>query len=123
MGMNTFREVVHVLYPLFLMAPDNDFGHSHNEFLQAGLDLGIPGMIAFIGLYVGAYWMLMGLWKAASGLGKALVLGLGGGLMAHMLFGITDAVALGAKPSLLFWMLLGLITSLHKQYYISSSAD
>jgi putative inorganic carbon (hco3(-)) transporter len=121
MGMNTFREVVHVLYPLFLMAPDKDFGHAHNEFLQAGLDLGIPGMIAFMGLYLGAYWMLMRLWIDASGLGKVLLLGLGGGLTAHLLYGITDAVALGAKPGLLFWMLLGLIASLHEQMYVKKN--
>ena len=113
MGMNTFREVVHVLYPLFLIAPDRDFGHAHNEFLQAGLDLGIPGMIAFMGLYMGAFWMLGRSWlrKVQP---KMLVLGLGGGLLAHMLYGLTDAVALGAKPGVLFWMLLGLIAGLHE---------
>lgn len=42
MGMNTFRQVVHVLYPLFSISPEMDIGHAHNEFLQAGLDLGIP---------------------------------------------------------------------------------
>ena len=43
------------------------------------------------------------------------VLGLGGGLLAHMLYGLTDAVALGAKPGFMFWMLLGLITGLYSQ--------
>jgi putative inorganic carbon (hco3(-)) transporter len=126
MGMNTFREVVHVLYPLFMIAPDNDFGHAHNEFLQAGLDLGIPGMIAFIGLYLGAYWMLFRLWRGISGgesqvpgFPKAHIIGLAGGLTAHLLYGMTDAVSLGAKPGLLFWMLLGLITSLHEQKYMN----
>ena len=127
MGMNTFREVVHVIYPLFSVSEGKDIGygyaHAHNEFLQAGLDLGIPGMIAFIALYVGAFWMLIQLWRSVSGftshvpgsLGKAITLGLGGGLTAHLLYGLTDAVALGAKPGVLFWMLLGLITGLHNQ--------
>jgi predicted lipid-binding transport protein (Tim44 family) len=44
-----------------------------------------------------------------------LVIGLGGGLLAHLLYGLTDAVSLGAKPGILFWILLGLITALHKQ--------
>jgi hypothetical protein len=44
-----------------------------------------------------------------------LALGLGGGLLAHLLYGLTDAVALGAKPGVLFWMLLGLIAGLHRQ--------
>lgn len=129
MGMNTFREVVHVLYPLFLVAPDVDLGHAHNEFLQAGLDLGLPGLIALLALYLGAFWMLVDVWKrthnsqlatpnsltATFPLQQAIVLGLGGGLAAHLLYGLTDTVALGAKPGFLFWMLLGLIAGLHAQ--------
>jgi len=134
MGMNTFREVVHMLYPLFLVAPDVDIGHAHNEFIQAGLDLGIPGLIAFLALYIGVFWMLADIWKRTRNsqpltpnpltpnsqlvtvnLQHATVLGLGGGLLAHLLYGLTDAVALGAKPGVLFWMLLGLIAGLHNQ--------
>ena len=132
MGMNTFRGLVHVLYPLFLSSPGTDIAHAHNEFLQAALDLGVPGLIAFLALYIGAFVMLWELWQAAKTQGtnvperslspasyppltRALVLGLGGGLLAHMIYGLTDAVALGAKPGVLFWMLLGLICGLHAQ--------
>ncbi|MBU4225932.1 MAG: O-antigen ligase family protein [Chloroflexi bacterium] len=66
MGVNAFRKVVPVLYPLFTVSPDVDIGHAHNEFLQAGLDLGIPGLIAFSALYIGVFWMLADIWKAAA---------------------------------------------------------
>lgn len=131
MGMNTFRKVVQVLYPLFLTDPSVDIGHAHNEFLQAALDLGIPGLIAFISLYLGAFAMLWLSWKRivqdagaatafiipgrfspSPGFMKAVIFGLGAGLFAHLLYGMTDAVALGAKPGILFWMLLGLISGL-----------
>jgi putative inorganic carbon (HCO3(-)) transporter len=129
MGMNTFREVVHVLYPLFLISPDVDIAHAHNEYLQAGLDLGIPGLIAFLSIHIVAFWMLFDVWKANCNsrflhpnscttpptLQRSIVIGLGGGLTAHMLFGITDAITLGAKPGILWWILLGLIAGLHKQ--------
>ena len=71
-------------------------------------------MIAFGALYLVAAWMLRRIWLAAAsdGLTRALTLGLGGGLFAHFIFGLTDAVALGALPGVLFWMLLGLITGL-----------
>ncbi len=129
MGMNTFRRVVHVLYPLFLVGPDVDIGHAHNEFLQAALDLGIPGLVAFIAIYLGAFWMLFQVWRQARHrlldfeVGSLslpfgpLALGLGGGLLAHMLYGLTDAVALGAKPGVLFWILLGLIAGLYKHIH------
>lgn len=135
MGMNTFRHIVHVLYPLFIISSDFDIAHAHNEFLQAALDLGIPGLIALLALYIGAFWMLREIWQAVSinksqipnrnplpaslldslPLIQTLVLGLGGGLFAHMLYGLTDALALGAKPGVLFWMLLGLISGLFAQ--------
>lgn len=137
MGMNNFRKVVPVLYPLFRIGPDFDIAHAHNEFLQAALDLGIPGLIAFLGLYIGAFWMLVDVWRTSRHLPlntakspkgehcevpeggslvtRSLALGLGGGLLAHLLYGLTDAVALGAKPGVLFWMLLGLICGLHRQ--------
>lgn len=129
MGMNAFRKVVNVLYPLFLVSPDTDIGHAHNEFLQAALDLGIPGLIAFIALYIGAFWMLWEIWKNTVvgqddilSNARPLVLGLGGGLLAHMLYGLTDAVALGAKPGLLFWMLLGLIAGLYGQVILVTNS-
>lgn len=121
MGMNTFRRVVHVLYPLFTVSPETDIGHAHNEFLQAALDLGIPGLIAFLALNLGAFAMLVSSWRKraelpfSEPLSRALILGLGGGLAAHLIYGLTDAVALGAKPGVLWWWLLGLIASLYTQ--------
>jgi putative inorganic carbon (HCO3(-)) transporter len=120
MGMNGFRKVMPVLYPVFALPQDLDIGHAHNEFLQAALDLGIPGLIAFIALYINAFWMLFDTWRKGQLQGmvlpyKAILLGLGGGLLAHLLYGLTDAVALGAKPGMLFWMLLGLIAGVYEQ--------
>jgi len=134
MGMNTFREIVHILYPLFSISPDIDIAHAHNEFLQAALDLGIPGLIAFISIYIISFWMLVKVWQNSSVeeastriseeripfiisqdtvLKKVHVLGLGGGLFGHMIFGMTDAISLGAKPGIFYWMLLGLIVGLY----------
>jgi len=128
MGMNTFRTVVKVLYPLFTISPDYDIGHAHNEFLQVALDLGLPGLVSFLAINLLAFWMLLKTWKGtwvsqrmtdpsnlaemlrSASVVRGMVLGLGGGLVAHALYGLTDAVALGAKPGILFWMLLGLIT-------------
>jgi len=51
----------------------------------------------------------------AHGAWRLLALGLFGGLLAHFLFGLTDAVALGAKPGFLFWWLLGMVCGLYEQ--------
>lgn len=129
MGMNVFRQAVSSLYPLFLISPDLDISHAHNEFLQAALDLGIPGLLAFILLHAIAFAMLIQIarrhpsdFEPVTGVQMTwLLLGLGGGLAAHLLFGLTDAVALGAKSGILFWMLLGLIAGLHSRYAVKGS--
>ncbi len=128
MGMNTFRHILPVFFPLFTVSPSLDIGHAHNEFLQAALDLGIPGLVAFLGLYWGAFGMLVAVWKSlhkttspaqtthfllSPTFGKFMVAGLAGGLLAHLFYGLFDAIALGAKPGMLFWMLLGLIAGLY----------
>jgi putative inorganic carbon (HCO3(-)) transporter len=120
MGMNAFRRVVPVLYPLFSIDPTTDIGHAHNTFLQAALDLGIPGLIAYLAIHLSAFAMLISTWRRRGRLpfpeplSRALILGLGGGLAAHLIYGLTDAVALGAKPGVLWWMLLGLVASLYR---------
>ncbi|MGQ9593688.1 MAG: O-antigen ligase family protein [Anaerolineae bacterium] len=111
MGMNMFRGVAPVLYPHFRSLPDQDIAHAHNEFLQAALDLGIPGLVAFVALYLGAGWRLLRALRQEQGFRRALAVGVLGGLVAHGAFGCVDAVALGAKPGFLFWWLLALASS------------
>ncbi len=121
-GLNTFGPVVRTLYPLFLIGPDVDINHAHNEYLQVAFELGVPGLIGFLALYINAFLMLRRIWQRVTPAAKmgpiairAVVLGLTGGLLGHMIFGLTDAVILSAKPSFLFWMLLGLIAGLFLQ--------
>jgi putative inorganic carbon (HCO3(-)) transporter len=111
MGMNNFRRVVHILYPLFLLPPDTDIAHAHNHLLQTALDLGLPGLIAYLAIWFGAATMLWQTWQNAThDMSKIFVVGFAASLLAYFVYGMIDAVALGAKPGFLFWVLLGLIT-------------
>lgn len=108
MGLGTFRKIGHLFYPLSI-SPDYDFSHAHNELLQAGLDLGVPGLVALLAIYFGTFGVLWSLWRGALDLEtRYLALGLAGCLLAHAIYGLTDAIALGAKPGVIFWILLGL---------------
>ena len=40
---------------------------------------------------------------------RAAIAGIGAGLLAYFVYGMTDTVALGAKPGLFFWALLALL--------------
>jgi O-antigen ligase len=119
-GLDTFRYAIFLLFNLPCSAEVCDISHVHNEFLQVGLGLGVPGLVGFGSLYLGAFWMLFRLYTRRGVLEgfplKLMALGLGGGLLAHCIFGLTDAVLLAAKPDILFWMLLGLVAGLYQQF-------
>jgi putative inorganic carbon (HCO3(-)) transporter len=115
MGMNTFRKVVHVLYPLSLTSPDTDIAHCHNQLLQAALDLGIPGLVAYVALFATAISMGIFVWRHSKEAWiRCSAQGLVCGIVAQQAFGITDAIALGAKVGIFFWIALGLLAVMHR---------
>ncbi len=112
-SMNGFRRVVPILYPLFLVSPDTDIAHAHNHLLQAGLDLGIPGLVAYLALWLLGGWLVWQGWRQPSSVAmRALAIGLAGALAGGWFFGVLDAIALGARPSFLWWLLLALAVAL-----------
>jgi putative inorganic carbon (HCO3(-)) transporter len=122
LGMNGFRRVVHLLYPLFSVSPEIDLAHAHNHLLQAGLDLGIAGLVAYLSLWVLASFLLWKSWRLTRKSRKqqryplrVLIVGLSGSLAAGWVFGIMDAIALGARPGVVWWLLLALVTAVHDQ--------
>jgi O-antigen ligase len=117
-GMNMFRRVVREQYPLFQFPMDKDVGHVHHTYLQVALDLGLPGLVSYLALLGGA--LAAGWQRYRQGLPaeERLIL-LGGlvGLMVHALWGLTDAVALGAKQGFLWWLVIALVVTVTVQAY------
>jgi putative inorganic carbon (HCO3(-)) transporter len=112
MGMNGFRELVNVFYPMILISPDLDVGHAHNHLLQAGLDLGILGLIAYLSIWLISAGLLWLVWNNSSlGSDRVLLVGISGSLAAGWLFGVFDAISLGARPGFLWWLLLALLVA------------
>jgi putative inorganic carbon (hco3(-)) transporter len=118
-SVNGFRQVVHSFYPLFSIAPDIDVAHAHNHLLQTAVDLGLPGLIVYLALWLTCGGILFNTWRylvkqnRIEGIHYALVAGLSGSLLAGWIFGIFDAVALGSRPTFIWWLLLSLVVSTH----------
>ena len=114
-GMNSFRRVVVELYPPFFYTGE-DFAHAHSLWLQTGIDLGIPGLVAFIALWLMSAKMVKRVWDSAeSDHSRFLTLAFSAGLVAHALFSFFDALALGSKPSFLLWFCWAIIAHLHEK--------
>jgi putative inorganic carbon (HCO3(-)) transporter len=114
MGMNTFRKVMPVFYPALPTSAEIDVAHAHNHLLQAALDLGLPGLVAYLSIWLVVAGLLVDVYRRRVGEYRVLANGLGTGLIAHFSFSMTDAIPLGAKVGILFWLTLALVVSLHR---------
>ncbi|MBI3971998.1 MAG: O-antigen ligase family protein [Chloroflexi bacterium] len=111
-GLNTLPVVVDTLYPLFLAGPNARVSHAHNLFLQTGVDLGLPGLLAFLWLLALTFRCWWRAWRRITGAAqRAILAGLLAGLAGHLVYGLTDAVTLGAKPGYLLWMVIATIVA------------
>ncbi len=118
-GMGTFGPVADLLYPFFLAKPGS-IVHAHNLFLQIGVDVGIPGLIAWLACWLGAMGVGWRLYRSApDGLGRAVGVGVLLAQIALGVHGIFDAVVWGlirAAPLLwLVWALGALAANLYLQ--------
>lgn len=109
-GMGSFAHVVGRFYPLVLAPPDAP--HAHNLFLQVAVDLGVPGLMAYLtalALVVTTAWRALGRAKAGANWDLA---GLAAGLLAAQValatHGLLDAVTWGmVRPAVLVWATWG----------------
>ena len=113
-GLGSFRQVVRVMYPLSLVGPEFDIGHAHNVFLQTALDVGLPGLIAYLSLLILAVATCWRWARRGEAWLRPVAWALAGGLVGLHVYGLTDALALGAKPGVALWLALGLVASLEQ---------
>lgn len=105
-GLNTFPVIQTNFYPGFLLGPEP---HAHNLFLQTALDLGVPGLVAFMWLIITWAYKVWYKYQASEDYEyRILLLGLIAGVLSYLVAGFIDAMMLGAKPSVVLWILLGI---------------
>src|SRR5205823_5167280 len=51
-GVDTFRRLMPFRYPAAVVPDSYDIGHAHNQLLQAALDLGLPGLVGYLALWI-----------------------------------------------------------------------
>lgn len=111
MGLGVFGGLARFVYPL--TAPENGpvLEDAHNLYLQTALDFGVAGLIVFLVLaliiFISAVRLVRD--RPPRTLGRLWATGLLGALVAHALYSITDAVALGTLAGVPLWFLFGLV--------------
>ena len=107
-GLGQFNPVLHALYVPFLVAPGEYVPHAHNMYLEYAVELGIPGAVAFAFLVLAFFRQCRRAMRAPDPLVRHVGLGLALGMVSFWVYGLTDAIALGARGGLLLWIVLGL---------------
>lgn len=108
LGFNGFRNQIQAEQPLFLLEPSERPPHAHNQFLQTAVDLGIVGFAIYASVLLAVVTQLSR--TARTGVtsqGRAAAAALLGGLLSHLVFGMTDAIPLGTKVGFAFWLAIG----------------
>jgi putative inorganic carbon (HCO3(-)) transporter len=104
-GMNQIRFLPEVGY---------EKSHVHNHLINIGAELGLPGLIAYLGILFGIAIMVYEIVrKCENPTLKMVALSLGWGQLAHFIFGISDSIPLGAKTSIFFWFSAALIAAIY----------
>jgi putative inorganic carbon (hco3(-)) transporter len=117
-GLDAFRHLLPTTYPAASIPDTYDIGHAHNQFMQAALDLGLPGLLAYLTLWIAAgrmLWIMLARntpLSAGSPRTVYLAAGFATALFASFLHGMIDVVVMVSKPGVLFWAMLALVTTL-----------
>jgi O-antigen ligase len=113
-GMDRFRyPPVREDYPIknYDLSPP----HAHNEFVQIATDLGLPGLIVFAGWTIATAYMAFFIWQEGDQNARIVALSAGGGIIAHLLYGMGDAIPLWDRLSFIYWIMIGTIAA---QYFL-----
>ena len=88
---------------------DGDVAHVHNIFLQTALDLGLFGLMAYVGLLVMLLVRADQASRGPSAFAGRTAAGAGLSLVVVHVFGLGDAISLGAKVGVFQWLAAGLV--------------
>jgi len=107
-GMGTFGWVASVLYP-FSTSP---VSYTHNLFLQVGVDLGLPGVVAWLAILILILVSAWELYRQGRNRGNLWAAGLGAGLLgsqtALVVHGMVDATSWITWAMVVVWGLWGI---------------
>lgn len=115
-GMGAFGPVADALYPFFLFQPGS-IPHAHNLYLQIAVDLGLPGLTAWLAIFIMMSGMAYQSYRAGIRMKDGWAAGLGAGLLCSQavlgIHGCLDAVTWGAvRTAPLVWLLWACNTAL-----------
>ena len=114
-GMGSYDRVAGLLYPFF-SSGNNSHYHAHNIFLQIAVDLGIPGLIAWLAILFLIVLHSWQIFRHGLEMGDTWIKGLGAGFLCSQIAlvsqGMLDVATWGGiKSAPLVWLIWGVIVA------------
>jgi putative inorganic carbon (HCO3(-)) transporter len=111
-GLGNFSRAAPLLYPLVIFPGSSDIPHVHNLYLQAGVESGVPGLIARLAVIAAFLALNVRLVQRTQETGwNSLAVGTLGGFAVYLIHGLVDDVTFSAKSATVLWALMGLATA------------
>ncbi len=114
LGLVTVQNVIHQSYWPAYLDPVYRFYHSHNIFVQTWCEMGIFGLVSFMGAIFHNMIGALRRFRQKSKPIQVLTASLSAGMVAMLLCGLTDCPLNTLRTMLLFWILFGLLGSVKK---------
>jgi O-antigen ligase len=113
-GMGTFNDLASILYAFW----ETHNPSAHNLYLQVSLDLGFPGLIAYLSMLMSTLWMaastIRTLGQREDAELRLLAIGALAGIVALMVHGLVDVAGWGTRAAFIPWLLIGWIAALYR---------
>jgi putative inorganic carbon (HCO3(-)) transporter len=118
-GVGTFQPVANVLYPFLLIEPGPETYHAHNLLLQVGVDLGLPGLVAYLAILLLALWCALDSARFYHQAGEEALAAVAWAsltsLVAMLVHGVLDAPTwITGRGAFVPWAVIGLAVGLHE---------
>lgn len=118
-GPGCFEPIVARFYPLFHLSKTT-VSHAHNLYLQVAVDLGLPGLAAYLVLLITSTYQgaaTYGAFRAARSDRMLFAAACLGALLGVALHGLIDCAAWGNKLAFLPWVVMGLCSALARHTF------
>lgn len=83
--------------------------HAHNAWIAVGAEVGVIGLLIFMGWQIMALWMLWYGWQNGNQIVRTTALAAFAGLLGHAVYGLGDTIALWDRFQFMQWWVYGLV--------------